>query len=61
MPARIALDPKLTPRGTAIVQTEVEPGTRNGLITIATRRGERLNVTVRKALEQYVAADRRRK
>lgn len=61
MPARIADNPKLSPRGTAIITTEVPPELRRDIVSIANRRKERFGVTVRKALEQYVAADRRRK
>lgn len=61
MPARIADNPKLTPRGTAKLDVEVSPELRRDLVKITNRRGERLGMTLNKALEQYVAADRRRK
>lgn len=60
MPARITHNPKLTPRGTAVMAVEVSPQLREDLVRIAERRGERLSDTMLKALKQYVAADRRR-
>ena len=61
MPARITDRPKLTPRGTVFTNVEITPETRQELVRIALRRGETMTDILRKAVEQYVAADKRRK
>ena len=61
MGTRVMHPQKVDAKGRIVVSNRVDRELWNSVLAISARRGEKIGVTLEKALRQYVSADARRK